>query len=120
VNGKGFKAKDQGKGRYNYEGGRMPKAVVGQQIHALRVTKHYKGVHKGRYWHGRRPGLCQQHTHVSVAIIQVTHLGHPMGVSITTPVVSALKNYYIQSSLEVPADILNHFWIQVAGKTSAA
>jgi hypothetical protein len=35
-------------------------------------------------------------------------------ISITTPIVSALKNYYIESFLEVPADIiLNHFWIHV-------
>jgi hypothetical protein len=27
------------------------------------------------------------------------------------PIVSALKNYYIYSFLEVPADILNHFWL---------
>jgi hypothetical protein len=41
-------------------------------------------------------------------------LGHFINVSITTPVVSALENYYIQSLLEVPADICNHLWIQVA------
>ena len=35
-------------------------------------------------------------------------------ITITTPVVSALKNYYIQSFLEAPADFLNHLWIQVA------
>jgi hypothetical protein len=43
----------------------------------------------------------------------------------TTPIASALKNYYsintcivelyiLYSFLEVPTDILNHFWIQVA------
>ena len=35
-------------------------------------------------------------------------------ISITTPIVSALKNYYIQSLLEVLTDVLNHFWIQMA------
>jgi hypothetical protein len=46
-------------------------------------------------------------------------------ITITTPVVSALKNYSIiyyfnvcctvePSNVEVPADILNHFWIQMA------
>jgi hypothetical protein len=35
-------------------------------------------------------------------------------ISITTPVVSALKNYYIQSFLEAPMDFLKYFWIQVA------
>ena len=35
-------------------------------------------------------------------------------ISINKPVVSALKNYYIQGFLEVPTDFLNHFWIQVA------
>jgi hypothetical protein len=51
---------------------------------------------------------------MSVTFIQVGPLGYFINISITTPVVSALKNYYIQSFLEVPADILNHFWIQVA------
>jgi hypothetical protein len=37
-----------------------------------------------------------------------------MLISITTPIASALKNYYVKSFLEVPTDILNHFWIQVA------
>jgi hypothetical protein len=50
----------------------------------------------------------------SVSFIQVRPLGHFIHISITTPVVSALKNYYIESFLEAPADILNHFWIQVA------
>jgi hypothetical protein len=35
-------------------------------------------------------------------------------ISITTPIVSALKNYYRQGFLEVPTDFLSHFWIQVA------
>jgi hypothetical protein len=30
------------------------------------------------------------------------------------PVVSALKNCYVWGFLEVPADILDHCWIQVA------
>jgi hypothetical protein len=30
------------------------------------------------------------------------------------PAVSALKNYYMESFLEAPTDILNHFWIQAA------
>jgi hypothetical protein len=34
-------------------------------------------------------------------------------ISITTPIVSALKNYYRWNLLEVPTDFLNHFWIQV-------
>ena len=37
-----------------------------------------------------------------------------MQISITTPVVSALKNCYVRGFLEVPSDILYHFWIQVA------
>jgi hypothetical protein len=37
-----------------------------------------------------------------------------MRISITTPIAFALENYYIWSFLGVPADILNHFWIQVA------
>jgi hypothetical protein len=32
----------------------------------------------------------------------------------TKPIVSALKNYYIWSFLEVPTDFLKCFWIQVA------
>jgi hypothetical protein len=35
-------------------------------------------------------------------------------ISITKPIVFTLKSYYIQSSLEVPTEFLNHFWIQVA------
>jgi hypothetical protein len=38
-----------------------------------------------------------------------------MHISITTPIAPALKNYYIESFLEVPTDILNHFWIQDGG-----
>ena len=53
----------------------------------------------------------------SVAVIQDSSWtpGHFKYISITTPIASALKNYYIQSflELEVPTDILNHFWIQV-------
>jgi hypothetical protein len=52
--------------------------------------------------------------HASAAFIRVGPWGVFIHISITTPVVSALKNYYIQKFLEVPADILNHFWIQVA------
>jgi hypothetical protein len=33
--------------------------------------------------------------------------------ALTTPVVSALKNYYIQGFLKVPTDVLNHLWIQL-------
>jgi hypothetical protein len=40
--------------------------------------------------------------------------GHFMHFSITTPIVPALKNYYIESFLEVPTGVLNHFWILVA------
>jgi hypothetical protein len=43
----------------------------------------------------------------------VDPLGYFIHFSITTPIVSALKNYYIESYLEVPTDILNQFWIQV-------
>jgi hypothetical protein len=38
--------------------------------------------------------------------------GYFTNMSITTPIVSALKK--TKSFLEVPTDILNHFWIQVA------
>ena len=52
------------------------------------------------------------------AQISGRHSGSPLGyfiqISITTPVVSALKNCYVSSFLEVPSDILYHFWIQVA------
>jgi hypothetical protein len=50
----------------------------------------------------------------SVNLIQVTPLGYFIHISITTPIVPALKNYYIWSFLEVPTDILNartgQFW----------
>jgi hypothetical protein len=48
-----------------------------------------------------------------VAVIQGKPLGCFIHIYITTPIVSALKNYYRLSFLEVPTDILNHFWIQV-------
>jgi hypothetical protein len=51
---------------------------------------------------------------MSVAFIRVRPRGYFAHVSITTPVVSALKNYYIESFLEVPTDFLKYFWIQVA------
>ena len=53
---------------------------------------------------------------MSVAFIQVQVRppGYFVHVSITTPIVSALKSYYRWGFLEVPTDILNHFWIQVA------
>jgi hypothetical protein len=50
----------------------------------------------------------------SVALIQVSPLRYFIHVSITTPIVSALKMYYTQSFLEFPTDILNRFWIQIA------
>jgi hypothetical protein len=38
-----------------------------------------------------------------------------MHISITTPIASALKNYYVQSFQEAPTDFLiKYFWIQVA------
>jgi hypothetical protein len=43
-----------------------------------------------------------------------SHLGQFMHTFVTTPVVSALENHHAQSSLGVPAGILNRFWIQVA------
>jgi hypothetical protein len=46
--------------------------------------------------------------------VNVRHPGYFAHISITTPIVTALKNYYVQSFLEAPADILKHFWIQVA------
>jgi hypothetical protein len=47
---------------------------------------------------------------ISAPVIQDLTLGYFTPVSITTPVVSALKNYYIiKSSLEVPTDILNRY-----------
>jgi hypothetical protein len=49
------------------------------------------------------------------------HSSSPLGflihISITTPVVSALKNYCIWGFLEVQTNILYHFWIQVATVT---
>jgi hypothetical protein len=51
---------------------------------------------------------------ISVAFFQVRPLGWFIHISVITPVVSALKNYYTWGSLEVPTDILNHFWMQVA------
>jgi hypothetical protein len=53
-------------------------------------------------------------SYISVAFVQVRPPGYFIHITITTPIISALKNYYIYSFLEVPADILNHFWIQVA------
>ena len=35
------------------------------------------------------------------------------GVLFASAIVPALKNYYMQSFLEVPTGVLNHFWIQV-------
>jgi hypothetical protein len=35
-------------------------------------------------------------------------------VSVTTPIASALKKYYVRSFLGFPTDFLNHFRIQVA------
>jgi hypothetical protein len=62
---------------------------------------------------------------MSVNIIQGTPLRHfknfSITITITTPVVSALKNYYSTQvpraswKLQVPADILNLFWIQAGG-----
>jgi hypothetical protein len=51
---------------------------------------------------------------MSVTSIQVTPLGYFVHVPMTTPIVSALKNYYISRFLEGPTDFFNHFWIQVA------
>ena len=55
-----------------------------------------------------------------VGVLQISEfhssspLGHFIHVSIITPVVSVLKNYCVWSFLEVPTDIFNHFWIQIA------
>ena len=49
----------------------------------------------------------------SVPLFRVGPPGHFIHVPITTPVVSALKNYYIQSFLEVLTDFFNHYWIQM-------
>jgi hypothetical protein len=55
------------------------------------------------------------HVHASENCpIKVWPLGCVGHISMTTFVVSALKNYHVQSYLEVPTDILNHFWIQAA------
>jgi hypothetical protein len=35
-------------------------------------------------------------------------------IPITTPIAPTSKNCYMQSFLEFPTDIFNHFWIQVA------
>ena len=51
---------------------------------------------------------------MSVPIFQVCPLGHFLHVFITTPIVSALNNYYTERFLEVPKGILNNFWIQIA------
>jgi hypothetical protein len=53
---------------------------------------------------------------VSVPVIQVGPLGYFVNVPITTPIVTALKFFYIGRLLEVPTGflVLNHFWIQVA------
>ena len=42
------------------------------------------------------------HVHTSVNLIQVGPPGYFIHISITTPIVSALKSYYIESFLEVP------------------
>jgi hypothetical protein len=46
--------------------------------------------------------------------MKVGPLGQPVDVSITSLAVSALENCYVYSFLEVPADILNHFWVKAA------
>ena len=65
-----------------------------------------------------RTKLTDTHTHTHIYIISPFDSSGPPGyfiqISITTPVVSALKNCYMSSFLEVPSDILYHFWIQVA------
>jgi hypothetical protein len=47
-------------------------------------------------------------------VIKVRAPVYFINTSITTPAVSALKNFHIQGFLEAPADILNRFWIKVA------
>jgi hypothetical protein len=42
---------------------------------------------------------------MSVPLIQDQRPGYFINISVTTPIVSALKNYYIQSFLEVPAGL---------------
>jgi hypothetical protein len=64
-----------------------------------------------------------EHAHVqgyskSLAFIRVGPPGYFTHITITTPIVSALKNYYRWGFLEVPTDILNHFWIQVTSETA--
>jgi hypothetical protein len=51
---------------------------------------------------------------ISVPLFQVGPPGYFTHNSITTPIATALKNYYRYSFLEVPTDLLKHFWIQVA------
>jgi hypothetical protein len=58
-------------------------------------------------------GLGELLIPISVPLIQVGPPGYFIHVPITTPIVSALKNYYISSFLEAPAGILKNFWIQV-------
>jgi hypothetical protein len=54
------------------------------------------------------------HTHTSATLTQGGPPGYFIHISITTPIVSALKKNVIYSFLEAPADFLKHFWIQVA------
>jgi hypothetical protein len=57
---------------------------------------------------------------MSAPLIQGGPSGYFIQISITTPAVSALRNYYnlylelFLSTVGVPADTLYHFWIQVA------
>jgi hypothetical protein len=53
-------------------------------------------------------------TFISVPAFRVRPPGHFIHISITTLIVSALKNYHAWSFLEVLTGILNHFWNQVA------
>jgi hypothetical protein len=46
---------------------------------------------------------------ISVPFIQGDPSGHFTHVSITTPVVFALKNYYAYSTLELPRSFNGHF-----------
>ena len=50
---------------------------------------------------------------ISVTVIRVGPPGYFTHVSTTTPIVSALKNYYVWGFLEVPTDFIKCFWIQV-------
>jgi hypothetical protein len=52
---------------------------------------------------------------MSVAVFQVGTPGYFTHIHITTPIVFALKNYYRQSFLEVPTDILNHLLLDPGG-----